>query len=56
MRFRELYIKHGDENERNGAIITAKNSEQIRQVEIGDDEDRAEVEADIKAKMLQLAG
>jgi hypothetical protein len=39
MWFRDLHQKHGDEEERDIPVRVAKNSEALRQVDIGEDED-----------------
>ena len=39
MWFRDLHQKHGDEEERDIPVLVAKNSEALRQVDIGEDED-----------------
>jgi protein LTV1 len=49
--FRDLH-KHYGEDEGDGTILAPKNSEAIRQVDIGDEEDREEVEAAIREKIL----
>ena len=54
MWFRELAHDHGNPAERDITYKKASNADQLRLVEIEDDEDREQVENEIKDKMLKL--
>jgi len=54
MWFRDLHQKHGDEEERDIPVLVAKNSEALRQIDIGEDEDASQVIAELKSKMVDL--
>ena len=54
MWFRELHHRHGDEAEKDVPVLVAKNSEALRQIDIGEDENPEEVLAELKARIVEI--